>query len=220
MLWFARPPSASERDWLELGRIGLEAAEGEDDSRARTRLLINTGIAHRALNNFSEGLDALGWAVTLARGSDSRFDEAHALNLIGLIHLRRRDLDLADTHFGQALSLYRDLDHRQSTATVLSNIASTRLSAGRLPEATAFHRQAAAVHRDLGDTWQHALELDHLATAVHPKDPQAAHTHWTEALTHLNPNPYSDPRAMAMRSRIEELLRQPGDRGMLPYLHS
>ncbi|MBA2806484.1 tetratricopeptide repeat protein [Streptomyces sp. KM273126] len=329
VLWFARPPSASERDWLELGRIGLEAAEGEDDSRARarTRLLINTGIAHRALNNFSEGLDALGRAVTFARGSDSRFDEAHALNLIGLIHLRRRDLDLADTHFGQALSLYRDLDHRQRTATVLSNIASTRLSAGRLPEAAAvldealaaqrsqgnrggegnllrivaalrleqgdtdtarqsiddaldialalrdhtreafwlltlgdiqratgeygdaltsyqrsamlhrrlgdrsrealawrgtgqtytetgrlpeaaaFHRQAAAVHRDLGDTWQHALELDHLATTVHPKDPQAAHTHWTEALTHLNP--YSDPRAMAMRSRIEGLLRQP-----------
>ncbi|MER6088571.1 ATP-binding protein [Streptomyces bluensis] len=329
VLWFARPPSSSERDWLELGRIGLEAVEGEDDSpaRARTRLLINTGIAHRALNNFSEGLDALGRAVTLARTSESRFDEAHALNLIGLIHLRRRDLDLADTYFGQALSLYRDLDHRRRTATVLSNIASTRLSAGRLPEAAAvldealaaqrsqgnrggegnllriaaalrleqgdtdaarqsiddaldialalrdhtreafwlltlgdiqraqgeygdaltsyqrsamlhrrlgdrsrealawrgtgqtyaetgrlpeaaaFHRQAAAVHRDLGDTWQHALELDHLATAVHPKDPQAAHTHWTEALTHLNA--YSDPRAMDMRSTIEGLLRQP-----------
>lgn len=324
ILWFARPASSSERDWLELGRIGLEAATRREDQRAQTRLLINTGIAHRALNNFSEGLDALERAVALARSSQSRFDEAQALNLMGLIHLRQRELDLADAHFGQAMSVFRDLGNGQRTATALSNIASTRLSAGRLPEAasvidealaahralanrggegnllriaaalrleegdtdaarrsidealdialalrdhtregfwlltlgdiqrtaaqhgdaltsyqrsamlhrrlgdrsrealawrgtgqtyaamdrhgeaTTFHGQAAAVHRDLGDTWQLALELDHLAAAVHPEDPETARGHWIEALTHLTP--YTDPRATSIRSRIEALL--------------
>ncbi|WNI18135.1 ATP-binding protein [Actinacidiphila sp. ITFR-21] len=324
VLWFTRPPSSSERDWLEAGRIGLEAAARQEDQRAQRRLLVNTGIAHRALNNFSEGLDVLNKAVLLARSSQSRSDEAQALNLIGLIHLRRRELDLADSHFVQAMSVFRDLGDSRRTATALANIASTRLSAGRLPEAAsvidealaahralgnrggegnllriaaalrleegdadaarrsidealdialalrdharegfwlltlgdvqraaaqygdalisyqrsamlhrrlgdrsrealawrgtgqayaamdrhgeaaAFHRQAAFVHRDLKDTWQLALELDHLAAAVHTEDPEAARAHWTEALTHLTP--FTDPRAVSFRSRVEALV--------------
>ena len=151
ILWFARPASSSERDWLELGRIGLEAATRREDPRAQTRLLLNTGIAHRALNNFTEGLDVLERAVTSARDSQSRFDEAQALNLLGLIHLRQRELDVAETHFGQAMSVFRDLGNGQRTATTLSNIASTRLSAGRLPEAASVIDEALAAHRALAN---------------------------------------------------------------------
>ncbi len=324
VLWFARPPSASERDWLELGRIGWTAAVSQDDKRAQLRLLVNMGIAYRALNDFDEGLDALGKAVVLARGLESRFDEARALNLIGLIHLRQRDLDRADARFGEALSRFRDLDNHRWTAITLANIAGTRLSSGRLAEAASvvdealaaqraqsnragegnllrikaelqleqgdpdaargsigdaleiafalrdhtregfwlltlggiqrataqygdalascqrsamlhrrlgdrsrealawrgtgqtyaamgrrdeaavFHGQAATVHRDLGDMWQLALELDHLAAAVRPEDPDSARAHWTEALAHLAP--YTDLRATAVRTRIESLL--------------
>lgn len=151
LLWFARPPSASERDWLETGRIGGEAAARQEDPRAHARLLINTGIAHRALNNFSEGLDALGRAVTLAHSAQSRIDEARALNLIGLIHLRRRELGPAESHFVQAMSVFRDLGDDRRAATALSNIAGVRLSAGRLPEAASAVDEALAVHRALGD---------------------------------------------------------------------
>ncbi|WP_190122443.1 ATP-binding protein [Streptomyces inusitatus] len=151
VLWFARPASSSERDWLELGRIGLEAATRREDQRAQTRLLINMGIAHRALNGFSEGLDALERAVMLARRSQSRFNEAQALNLMGLIHLRQRELGLADTYFGQAMSIFRDLGDGGRTATALSNIASTRLSAGHLPEAASVVEEALAAHRALAN---------------------------------------------------------------------
>ncbi|MFF7360304.1 tetratricopeptide repeat protein [Streptomyces sp. NPDC008125] len=326
LLWFARPPSSSEREWLEMGRIGGEAAARQGDWGAQCRLLINTGIAHRALNNFSEGLEALGQAVALARSAQSRGDEARALNLVGLIHLRRRELDLAEAHFVQAMSVFRDLGDGRRAATVLSNIAGVRLSAGRLPEAAsavhealaahralgnrggegnilrveaelrleegdmeaarqsidealdialalrddtregfwlltrgdiqrstaryddaltsyqrsallhrrlgdrsrealawrgtgrtyavtgrhgeavAFHRRAAAVHRSLGDTWQLALELDHLATVVQADDPDAARSHWSEALTCLSA--HTDPRAMSVRSRMETLVNR------------
>ncbi len=324
MLWFARSPSSSERDWLELGRIGLDAAVRQDDPTAQTHLLIKMGTAHRALNHFAEGLEALSRAATLAHNSNTPSDEAYALNLIGLIHLRRRELDLADTHFAQAVAVFRALDDHHRTAMALSNIASTRIAAGRLPEAASavdealaahqaqgnqagegnvlriaatlqleqgdtdaarrsidealdialalrdhtregfwlltlgdiqratakygdalasyqrsamlhrrlgdrsrealawrgtgqtyaatdrhseaasFHRQAATVHQSLEDQWQLALELDHLAAAIHPDDPDAARTHWTNALTNLTP--YTDPRASAIRSRIEEQL--------------
>ncbi|MEV7170705.1 NB-ARC domain-containing protein [Streptomyces sp. NPDC093224] len=151
LLWFARPPSSSEGDWLEMGRIGWEAAARQGESRAHCRLLINAGMAHRALNNFSDGLDVLGRACTLARDSQSRVDEARALNLIGLIHLRRRELELADLHFVQAVSIFRDLGDDQRAATAMSNIASTRLSAGLLPEASAATDEALAAHRALGN---------------------------------------------------------------------
>jgi tetratricopeptide (TPR) repeat protein len=148
VLWFARPPTSSDRDWLETGHIGLEAASRQGDRRAQTRLLISMGIAHRALNAFSEGLDALGRAVVLARDSGSQFEEAYALNLIGLIHLRRRELDLADAHYSRALTVFRELGNRHWTATVLSNTAAARLAAGRLSEAASTVEEALAAHRE------------------------------------------------------------------------
>jgi histidinol-phosphate/aromatic aminotransferase/cobyric acid decarboxylase-like protein len=78
----------------------------------------------------------------------------------------------------------------------------------RRAEAAAFHRRAVAVHRDLEDTWQLAVELDHLASAVHPEDPEAARAHWTEALACLTP--YPDPRSASLRALITESL---ADRG-------
>jgi hypothetical protein len=52
------------------------------------------------------------------------------------------------------------------------------------------------------------VELDHLASAVHPEDPEAARAHWTEALACLAP--YPDPRSAQLRSRIAELLATTG----------
>ncbi len=77
---------------------------------------------------------------------------------------------------------------------------------GRQDEAAAFHRQAAAVQRDLSATWELALELDHLAAAIRQANPEAARTHWIEALTRLTP--FTDPRAMAMHARVQRLLAE------------
>lgn len=151
VLWSARSPTSSERDWLALGRIGLDAAAELGDLTAQTRLLLNLGIAYRTLNDFADGLDALGKAVELARRSGNRGDEARGLNLIGLIHLRTRDLELAGMHFERALQLFRERDDARRTAIALSNIVSAHLSAGRLPEAAAAAGEALAAHRAQGN---------------------------------------------------------------------
>jgi tetratricopeptide (TPR) repeat protein len=323
-LWFARPPSSGERDWLELGRLGLGAASRLGDRAAQIRLNTNLGMAYRTLNRFDEGLDCLGRALTLARETGNRYDQAYALNLIGLVHLRTRRIGAADEHFSEAASIFAELDRAHLSATVLSNVASARLSAGRLAEAASaveqalaahralgnrrgegnilrvaaelhresgahqqarqainealeialalrdhalegfwlltlgdvqrsageygdaltsyqrsamlhrrlgdrsrealawrgtgqtysamgrageaalFHRQAVAVHRELADGWQHALELDLLASALATEDPATAREHWAEALGSLEP--FSDPRAVALRARMRERL--------------
>ncbi|SHK79080.1 hypothetical protein [Actinacidiphila paucisporea] len=324
--WHASPPTAANAEWLDVGHIGLAAAEREDDTDARIRLLISLGTAYREANQLGDSLRHLAQALALCRDSGNAAEEAKALNLTGLVHLRARRLDSATACFGSALTTFRALGDERRIASALSNIASTRLSAGpaadardaveaalaahralgnrrgegnalriaaavhiecgepeaarlavrealaiaadlrdrtleaywlitlgdvhrvtaaygdaliayqrsaalhrrlgdrhrealawrgtgltyealdRLAEAAAFHRRAAAAHTDLGDPWENAVDLTHLATALHPRDPELARTHWTQALACLTP--FTDPRADALRARIEHHLTE------------
>jgi tetratricopeptide (TPR) repeat protein len=324
VLWNALPPTSPITDWLETGQIGLEAAERLDDQKAKALLLINLGSVHRTANRLDKALEYLRRALENSRTSGNRLDEAHSLNLIGLIQLRTRQLHDAALHFEQAVDIFREQGNSHLEATALANLASARLHAGCLTEAAAvipqalaahralddhsdegnvlrlaaelqreqgdveaalrsaqgavdialalrhhrlegfwlitlgnvqqaagrygdaltayqrsamlhrrlgdrsrealawrgtgetylrlerptealaFHRQAAAVHEELGDSWNHAVELDCLAAALHPEDPAAAGRCWAEALTHLAA--YDDPRAVATRDRISRRL--------------
>ena len=69
-----------------------------------------------------------------------------------------------------------------------------------------FHRRAAAVHHELGDAWEHALELDYFGITLRPEDSAGAYGHWTQALGLLAP--YTDPRALAVRARVEARLAE------------
>ncbi|WSR66606.1 tetratricopeptide repeat protein [Streptomyces sp. NBC_01198] len=326
--WRAMSPSAARTDWLDSGHLGLEAAERSEDADAQLRLLTCLGMVYREANRFEEGLECLSRALDVARRTGGRFSEARVLNTVGLIHLRRRQLGLAEDHFSLAGSILHELGDRGLAAAVFANVATAGHKAGRLPEASAaleqameiqrsagdqpglgnalrlsasiqlesgqtdaalrsaqgaldialnlrnhtleaywlltlgdahrattaygdalaayqrsamlhrrlgdrsrealawrgagltyaafdrpaeavdFHRRAAAVHAELGDGWEHAVELDHLATAVLPTDPGEARTHWAQALDLLTP--YIDPRARAVRARIERELTAGG----------
>ncbi|NUS13533.1 MAG: tetratricopeptide repeat protein, partial [Streptomyces sp.] len=100
--WRAMAPSASRTDWLGMGRAGLEAAERAQDEQAQLLLLTALGMVHRESSRYEEGLEYLGRALVLARRTGRRSDEGRVGNVIGLIHLRRRRLDLAVDHFAEA----------------------------------------------------------------------------------------------------------------------
>lgn len=150
VMWAARPHSSSEREGLDLERLGIEAAERADDPAAQTRLLLYMGISYRTLNRYPEGLTALDRAIELAGRSGLPGDEARALNLIGLIHLHKRELDPAGSSFRRALSRFRDLGDHHRAARAQSNLASVDLSAGRLAEAARAVEEALPEHRRLG----------------------------------------------------------------------
>jgi tetratricopeptide (TPR) repeat protein len=150
VMWAARPHSSSEREGLELERLGIEAAERAGDPAAQTRLLLYMGISHRTLNRYAEGLAALNRAVDSARRSGLHGDEARALNLVGLIHLHKRELDPASAYFSRALSRFHALGDHHRAARVQSNLASVDLSAGRLAKAAQAVEEALPEHRRLG----------------------------------------------------------------------
>jgi tetratricopeptide (TPR) repeat protein len=148
VLWNAMPPSAPEHEWLDTGRIGVEAAERVGDENAQALLLIDLGIAHKAAGHHSEALRDLDRALALARSLGNRLAEADALNLIGLIHLRTRRLAQAAHCLGEALAIFQESGEDHWSATVLSNVSEARLAAGRLSEAASTVEEALAAHRE------------------------------------------------------------------------
>ncbi|MFI0939669.1 ATP-binding protein [Streptomyces sp. NPDC021020] len=150
-LWQAWPPSAPVTDWLNLGATGLASAERDPDPLARIRILISLGTACRAAHRHADGLRSLTTALELCRSTGNRLDEAHALNLIGLIHLRTRELDRAASAFDTAAPLFRAEDRPRWAATAVANAATTYLNTGRIAEAATATEQALAAHRALGN---------------------------------------------------------------------
>ncbi|MFJ5952530.1 ATP-binding protein [Streptomyces noursei] len=216
--WAASAQSNLAGAHLEAGHLG------EADAAIQAAL-----AAHRALDNQQSVGNSLWLAAELHRERDEIeaarevIDEALGIAL----SLRNRGLEgfwlltlggiqRAAGQHGEALASYRQsaLLHRRlgdhsREALAWRGTGQTYAAMDRFSEAAAFHRQAAAVHRDLGDEWEFAVELDHLAAAIHTEDPEAARAHWAEALTHLTP--YTDPRATAIRTRMERRLAEADD---------
>ncbi|MBD0738634.1 hypothetical protein BGM09_35415 [Streptomyces sp. CBMA29] len=148
----ARSPASPAGEWIGVARTGLEAAgRSRTPEEAQIPLLTRLGMSYRSVNRLDESLDCHQRALALARTTGRRFDEARSLNLIGLIHLDHRRLDLADHHFVQAETIFSQEDEPHRAAMAMSNVASTRLEAGHLPGAATAVRKALAAHRALNN---------------------------------------------------------------------
>ncbi|WP_333769948.1 ATP-binding protein [Streptomyces sp. IBSBF 2435] len=162
-------------------------------------LQLESGQADTALRSAQEALE-----IALTLHSDTL--EAYWLIALGDTQRATAAHEEALTSYQRSAALHRRLGDRGREALAWRGAGLTYTAMERPGEAADFHRQAAAVHQELGDAWEHAVELDHLAAVLHPKDPAVARGYWTRALTHLTP--YTDPRAEGVRARIERQLAQ------------
>ncbi|MGW1790069.1 ATP-binding protein [Streptomyces tubercidicus] len=206
---------------LDAGRLP-EAEEAAEQALAAHRALNNQGSVGNALYIVAELRREQGELTAAQHAIEEALDIALNLRnhtLEGFWLITFGDVQRASARYGDALTsyqrsakLHRRLGNRSREALAWRGTGQTYAAMNRHNEAAAFHRQAAAVHAELDDAWQLALELDHLAAAVHPEDPEAARVHWAEALPLLSM--YTDPRAGAVRTRIEgRLAEPPADRG-------
>ncbi|MBU3866361.1 ATP-binding protein [Streptomyces sp. 4503] len=201
---------------LDAGRLP-EAEEAAEQALAAHRALNSERSVGNALYIVAELRREQGECEAARHAIDEAIDIAlnlrsHVLEDFWLLTLG--DIQRVAGQYGDALTsyqrsakLHQRLGDRSREALAWRGTGQTYAAMDRYDEAAAFHRQAAAVHGQLGDAWQHALELDHLAAVVEMADPQAARAHWVEALSHLVT--YTDPRAVAVRSRIEGSLADP-----------
>ncbi|WP_262700069.1 MULTISPECIES: ATP-binding protein [Streptomyces] len=201
---------------LDAGSLS-EAEEAAQQALAAHRALNNERSVGNALYIVAELRREQGELAAARRAIDEALDIALNLRshvLEGFWLLTLGDIQRAAGQYGDALTsyqrsakLHRRLGDRSREALAWRGTGQTYGAMERYDEAAAFHRRAATVHDQLGDAWQHALELDHLAAAVDAEDPQVARAHWAEALSRLVT--YTDPRAVALRSRIEGRLADP-----------
>lgn len=160
--------------------LQLEEGRPEDALRSAQRAL---DIALVLRDDRLEGY----WLIALgdAQRSLSKYDDALA-------------------SYQRSAALHRRLGNRSREALAWYGAGQTYLALERGAEAGRFHRRAAAAHRELGDGWHEAVALDGLAGAFVGDDPRAAAGHWAAALGLLRG--YDDPRAVALRERVEASL--------------
>ncbi|MFE1962330.1 ATP-binding protein [Streptomyces sp. NPDC059479] len=152
------------------------------------------GDEEKALGTAREALDI---ALTLR---DHRL-EGYWLLTLGDAQLANGQPTEALASYQRSATLHRRLGNRSREAMAWNGTAQAYRHLDRHKEAAHFHRRAAAAHRAFGDTWDEAMALDGLAEALVIDDPEAARTHWTDALGLLAG--YDDPRAVEARARIE-----------------
>ncbi|MFI0722785.1 ATP-binding protein [Streptomyces sp. NPDC021224] len=150
-LWQAWPPSAARADWTGIGHAGADAAAREQEPVVRLRLLTRLGMAYRGCARYDDGMECLRLALELARTTQRRSDEARVRNVIGLIHLRKRELNLASAQFREAAAILRDLGGQRLLGSVHANVAAACYRAGELTEAASALRLAEDAHRASGD---------------------------------------------------------------------
>ena len=145
-------------DWKRAGELGLDSATRENDPSARGQMLTMLAFVDHATGAFES-------AITRHREASEHYHVAadtarhlQSINSIGLIHLERRELETAETHFTRTLELARTAHLDIWAALARDNLAATNKEAGRLDTAAALAHQAI-------DAYQH-LEADGRIIAV------------------------------------------------------
>ncbi|WTR19094.1 tetratricopeptide repeat protein [Streptomyces sp. NBC_00138] len=187
----------------------LAAHRSLHDRSGEGEILFLAAELHREQAEIEEALRCAHEALDIALALRNHRLEGFWLITLGNAQQAAGQYGDALTSYQRSAMLHRRLGDHSREALAWRGTGQTYLHLNRAQEAADFHRQAATAHHHLGDTWQHALELDCLATALHPTDPTTAHHHWTQALTHLTE--YDDPRATQTRDRIARRLAANGD---------
>ena len=160
------------------------------------------GETYRRLGRSDEAKPLLAAALGIARELENRVREGYWLIFYGRLQVDLGDPDGALVSYQRAATLQRRVGHRFREAEALDATGVAYRELGRVEDAVNFHRMAVAILRELDERWQLALAVDNLATTLQLIGAtEEARPRWAEALELLSP--FSDPRAVRMRVRIE-----------------
>jgi class 3 adenylate cyclase len=131
----------------------VSAFETMGNRVAQCGVLMRLGEARVLANRLADALGCAGRALTFARESGQRGDEARALCLLGNVTARRNRSDHAERHYREGLALAEELGIRPL-------VAHCHLGLGKLYRRTGARKQAqqclvtaTAMYRDMGMTY-------------------------------------------------------------------
>lgn len=145
-------------DRLFMGELGLQAGRRIGDRTAQARMLQALGFAQKAAGRSDSALERHREALEIFTDAGDRLGVIEAMNSIGLIHLRRRELDDAADCFERTARAAETSGHRAWHGVALDNLARTRLEQGLTSQAAELAERAANAHREIGTEGAPRLE--------------------------------------------------------------
>ncbi|GII90734.1 ATP-binding protein [Sinosporangium siamense] len=170
-------------------------------------LHLKSGV-HLDRGELDEALQTAQEAVELALDLRSHVLEGYWLLALGHAQLAAGKSADALVSFHRSATLHRRLGDRSREALAWNGAGAVHQHEDRPEEAADFHRRAAATQHELGFHWHEAMALDGLAIALTGVDAAQSRRRWTDALELISY--YDDPRAQAVRQRMEHHLTQTG----------
>ncbi|MUN37132.1 tetratricopeptide repeat protein [Actinomadura sp. NEAU-AAG5] len=166
-------------------------------------------MIRRARSDAPGALDAANRAVAIARTSRNPAWEGYWLLELARAQRLAGDAPGSLSNCERAMELQHGLGDRVREALARDVAGEACRDLSRLETSETYHRAAAASLRRYADSrWPLSLALDNLATTLtsQRRTPEA-HATWAEALRHLAS--FTDPKAQALRTRMEHSLSAP-----------
>lgn len=142
------------------------------------------GRTYNSLGEHRKGMDHLGHALDLARGSGDPKLLSMVLGDLGLSQLGLSQIDKAMTYFNDALEMSRRAQDREIEAATLGYLGSGYRRLGQEQKATDCFREALALDRQIGNREGMARTLFDLGTSAYfHGELQSAKDHYEQSLS-------------------------------------
>ncbi|MFI5402905.1 MAG: CHAT domain-containing protein [Planctomycetota bacterium] len=247
MRWLARASvahgqpgeDAYERADLQGALRAFEESLRIDEARGRrgdvAGTLVNMGLVHASLGEFSEGLKLCELGLLEAEAAGHRPWAANALANIGAIHVARGDYARARSYVERVRTFYEEVGDRTGLAKTLGNLGVIHQFLGEYAEALRCEEEALSVceavgdlagvsralsnigdiHHDLGDlTTALACQERALKLAEEFGDRRAI-TSLLNNIGNLHSARGNLPKALEFQGRALKLARETGDRSAI-----
>jgi len=190
--------------WLQDAQHDLESG-GRLETAAGAFVYGELARGHYHHGDHLAGLEAANRALQLARGANSPLAEAYAHHYLGLISLRKRDLDYARRHITLALELFEWMNQRQGRARVLDSLAALRIEHGEYDAARTLLEESLKVKEELRDLRGQALTCGNLAQIFTAHGDYSQAMHYLDRTRALVARVGDERNATLLRVRVGEL---------------
>jgi DNA-binding SARP family transcriptional activator len=150
---------------IEIGRLGLAAAQRLADPAAESLMRSLLGAACNAIQQYDEALEHLGVALDLMRTTEDVRGQGKAYNNLAFTYVRLGRYDEAMEAFREALALYEADHHQPGIALTLNNLGHTHTLKGWPDRAMAYLSRALTLARELDHPGLEARTLHSLGEA-------------------------------------------------------
>jgi tetratricopeptide (TPR) repeat protein len=139
------------RDWQDISRLGLQAAQRAADLHAQARMLHNYGYVLRDRRSYQEAIALIEDSIATFRKLGDRFWEGRALGTLGTAYRGQQNFQQAVNCYERSLTIRREVHDELGEGQVLQALGTTYHQQGDFEKATDALRDSLVIFQRIGD---------------------------------------------------------------------